>query len=671
MGAGRTQNFILKDNKFPEQNQAVSPKSNKAFNSSFRNLGKSQLGGVIFGCKTATIDECLNNQLFGLPGPHISYVKNIDLGLPLFLFNYSTRRLHGIFEAACPGKLNINPYGWTSDGSERTSYPAQVQIRLRLHCQSLHEEQFKPIIWDNYYNLKHFWFELDHAQTDRLISLLSSVVIAPTTSAPKLTKERKIPSTSQWRELKSEGFDTAVSNGDFAPSSSSNGSLDALDVDCNQSYETYSDRRTIEESEKDLIYMKLKEMALNRERFDPSLTVDNNVVIDGENLKQERLLEKQIISEEKPEIISVKSTDDPSGIAQLKKRMEEFDAFKTEQSRKMEYLQQKLLEAETEIQLLKDRCMVLESRSNPDVANGDKTASGNFTELNSDINEFMYLIGGYDGTQWLSALDSYSPSLDTVKSLKPMNSARSYASVARLNGEIYVFGGGNGSLWYDTVEAYHPDNNTWTSRPSLNRVKGSLAGATVNNKLFALGGGNGHESFSDVEMLDLDVGRWIPTQSMLHKRFALAAVEHNGAIYAVGGFDGKSYLKSVERFDPREHSWTRIASMNTQRGCHSLTVMNEKLYALGGYDGKEMVSSVEIFDPRIGSWMTGEPMSEQRGYAAAAVLKGSMYIIGGVVSGECGDNIIETIECYKEGQGWQSTNLKAIGRRCFASAIVL
>ncbi|KAK1398145.1 hypothetical protein POM88_008008 [Heracleum sosnowskyi] len=83
-----------------------------------------------------------------------------------------------------------------------------------------------------------------------------------------------------------------------------------------------------------------------------------------------------------------------------------------------------------------------------------------------------------------------------------------------------------------------------------------------------------------------------------------------------------------------------------------------------------MVKSIEIYDPRIGSWTTGEPMSEQRGYAAAAVLKGRLYIIGGVVSGEGGDNIIETIECYKEGEGWQSTNLKAVGRRCFASAIV-
>lgn len=64
--------------------------------------------------------------LTGLPYNHNSYVQKIDAGLPLFLFNYSDRTLHGIFEAAGSGQLNIDPYGWTSDGSERTSYPAQV-----------------------------------------------------------------------------------------------------------------------------------------------------------------------------------------------------------------------------------------------------------------------------------------------------------------------------------------------------------------------------------------------------------------------------------------------------------------------------------------------------------------------------------------------------------------
>ncbi|KAG7027876.1 hypothetical protein SDJN02_09053, partial [Cucurbita argyrosperma subsp. argyrosperma] len=36
------------------------------------------------------------------------------------------RNLHVILEAASSGQTNINPYGWTTDGSERTLYPAQV-----------------------------------------------------------------------------------------------------------------------------------------------------------------------------------------------------------------------------------------------------------------------------------------------------------------------------------------------------------------------------------------------------------------------------------------------------------------------------------------------------------------------------------------------------------------
>lgn len=62
----------------------------------------------------------------GLPAQHFSYVKNVDPGLPLFLFNYSDKKLHGIFEAASTGQMNINPYGWTTDGAEKTLYPAQV-----------------------------------------------------------------------------------------------------------------------------------------------------------------------------------------------------------------------------------------------------------------------------------------------------------------------------------------------------------------------------------------------------------------------------------------------------------------------------------------------------------------------------------------------------------------
>jgi hypothetical protein len=64
----------------------------------------------------------------GLPAVHFSYVKNIHPGLPLFLFNYSDRTIHGIFEAAGNGRMYIDRYGWTNDGSDVTQFPAQVKL---------------------------------------------------------------------------------------------------------------------------------------------------------------------------------------------------------------------------------------------------------------------------------------------------------------------------------------------------------------------------------------------------------------------------------------------------------------------------------------------------------------------------------------------------------------
>ncbi|KAG2690997.1 hypothetical protein I3760_09G216600 [Carya illinoinensis] len=466
----------------PIVNKSVPSSPNLATGSSVRrNLGKSHLGGVIFGCKNNTIKECLSGQLFGLPMLHFSYVKNIDPGLPLFLFNYSDRKLHGIFEAASSGQMNINPCGWTTDGSERTKYPAQE-------------------------------------------------------------KNEENPHPSSFVEEKKEGN----------PHSSS---------ECQ------------------------------------------------------------------------------STITQLIREVQELKAFNAGQTQKFAVLEQKLMVAEMEIQRLKDHCAILEPLSNPSVAFVNGTIIDGLDEVHLDPNESIFLIGGYDGESWLAAVNLYDPSQDVIKSLRPMNSVRSFSSAAQLKGELYVFGGGNGNVWYDTVESYSPANDQWTLHTPLNQEKGSLAGATIDNKIFAIGGGNGTKSFSDVEMLDLDVGRWISTRSMLQRRFALAAVELNGVLYATGGFDGKNYLESAERFDPREHSWTKIASMNTKRSSHSLVVFNEKLYALGGYDGTTMVPSIEIFDPRHGSWMCGEPMKNPRGYSAAGVIKDSIYVIGGIKG--CG-NVVET-----------------------------
>ncbi|KAK8685270.1 hypothetical protein V6N13_041275 [Hibiscus sabdariffa] len=696
-----------------------------------RNLRKNQLGGVIFGCKNATYKECLYKQLFGLPAPHFSYVKNIDPGLPLFLFNYSERKLHGIFEAASHGQMNINPYGWTTDGSDKTQYPAQVQIRVRQQCQPLLEDQFKPIIADNYYGRNHFWFELDHVQTSKLMSLLASLAVSPSTYLPHNTaKWRNIvqPLPSSGTKMEDEGFgplapvvehanhtsgkwDTDVFFDEIKVAddrcklpasevenfSQSSGKSDTTDFTPFDPLETNVDAKITTQDEKDLVLIKLQELAQKRKDLDVSLMdhVEDSTVMKEGHIEDRTFSRDQMNLVQKKENGACSSSCQPS-IAKLIQGMEELRTFKAEQCEKMIQMEQKLVAAEMEIQRLQERCLMLESLSNHSVEHVNLKEIEPSEELQLDPTKSIFLVGGYNGVLWSSALDSYFPSHDVIKSVQPMSSVRSYTSVVQLNGEIYVFGGGDGFSWYDTVESYNPSSNRWTPGPSLKQPKGSLSGAALDGKIFAIGGGNGIQCFSDVEMLDLNVGRWINTRSMLQKvnamldfsfllivknlvltfswlrenrylvllwreRFALAAIELNGAIYATGGYDGSDYLKSAERFDPREHSWTKIAGMATKRGCHSLVVFNEKLYAIGGFDGTEMVPSVEIFDPRMGSWMSGEPMNQARGYAAAAVVEGSVYVIGGLRAGE---DIVDSVECVEGGGGWQVKSSKAVGKSC-------
>ncbi|WKA00701.1 hypothetical protein VitviT2T_019037 [Vitis vinifera] len=790
-----------------------------------RNLGKSDLGGVIFGCKHNTIDECHSKQLFGLPAAHFSYVRNINPGLTLFLFNYSDRKLHGIFEAASPGQMNINPYGWTPDGSQLTPYPAQVRIQIRMQCQPLLEEQFKPIISKNYYEHRLFWFELDRAQTSKLVSLFSSSPSLSQKTVKWNTTLKGLPtgttlgtshdeevdcnrlgaSNVEWGSSWNEhglGGENQFPDGTTEEEAAEKHSQDVIHSKPNYWPSHSSLERNISTSLPEKKWSSLFKMSLTSEtikgdeekpvpemyfthpdqldmEWEPSGVADHlgeeglfwgaptneevekcdNARKEGEyfekgpvsevnlpcldvyNNEEGKYFETGAVSEtnlpslhvynneegeyfemgpvsemnlphldvynnelgsssvvclaeesqpienvtvedgmEIPEVdlkpncessysstvSEMKSSDLQSAVAKL---MQEMERMKVSQLiQKVSSLEQELAESKREIQKLENRCKRLESGSVSSIGVVEALEPELLNEPQSSLDDSILIVGGFDGFSWLSDLDSYSPALDLMKSLRPMTFVRSYASVAKLDGELYIFGGVDGNSWYNIVESYNPMTDQWVSRPSLTQRKGSLAGVSLNDKIFAIGGGNGVECFSEVEVLDPETGRWISAPSMQQKRFGLAATELNGMLYAVGGYDGEDYLKSVERFDPRERSWTRLENMSTRRGCHSLAALNEKLYALGGYDGTNMVPTVEVFDPRIGSWMTGESMNDPRGYSGAVVLGESIYVIGGLKDNE---EILDTVECYKEGHGWLVTSLKAVGKRCFFSATVL
>ncbi|XP_009400961.3 uncharacterized protein LOC103985073 [Musa acuminata AAA Group] len=691
---------------------------------STRNLHKSDLGGVIFGCKHKTMEECLSKKIFGLPPTHFVYVRNIEEGLPLFLFNYSDRKLHGIFEAASHGQLNTNSYAWTDGSNKRTPYPAQVSIRIKTNCAPLTENQFKKIIEDNYYNPQHFWFELDHAQTSALIAHFvplpshtntradhlalpaSTTTFSKATSSnrctyaeacvPKkdfdmpvnLVDKNNFPSFSCGDEDSNHGVSSKISCSaiedmenvetvsdweEWAVENMQVMNVDASTcMDPEHKLQEHEVGNEASEPQVETVLLKLRRMAADSQCSTQSANDCRDNIISGEMEEYaEQVLGRYTASAEKEDDETIpkpfhENNELTQVVCEMKAWAENLEKKQVESDREMQRLRDLVVDSRRRMRQLNNRVKELESKIGP--PEGLDDSMNKFVEECLGSEDVIYIIGGFNGFSCLSALDSFSPSLDSLTPLKCMNNARSYASAVALDSNIYVFGGGDGTSWYDTVECYNPRNDEWVLCPPLIHKKGSLANSTLNGKIYAIGGGNGVQCFSNVEMFDPALGRWINSQSMLMKRFAPAAKELQGVIYACGGYSGHEYLKSAERFDPREGYWTKIADMNRRRGCHSVAALKGKLYAIGGYDGEEMVSCVEAYEPRMSSWAMVEPMKAVRGYAATTVLGGSIYVIGGVKDGKV---ILDTVECYREESGWCETGLKAVGRRSFCSAIVI
>lgn len=198
-----------------------------------------------------------------------------------------------------------------------------------MQCQPLLEEQFRPIISDNYYCRNHFWFELDHVQTNNLMSLLASLPVSPSTYLPQNTAKWRniflpLPSSSTKKEdegfrplapemehtnhtcgnLETDVFFDEIKVADdgcklsasevehFSQSSSKSESTDCAPFD---SLETNVESKTTGQGEKDLILIKLKELAQKRKDQDVSLmnNVEDSTVMKVAHIEDRVLLREQ------------------------------------------------------------------------------------------------------------------------------------------------------------------------------------------------------------------------------------------------------------------------------------------------------------------------------------------------------------------------------------------
>lgn len=107
-----------------------------------------------------------------MPPRYRDSVRQITPGLPLFLYNYSTHQLHGIFEAASFGGSNIDPTAWEDKKNAGESrFPAQVRVVTRKICEPLEEDSFRPIL--HHYDGPKFRLELNIPEALSLLDIFA------------------------------------------------------------------------------------------------------------------------------------------------------------------------------------------------------------------------------------------------------------------------------------------------------------------------------------------------------------------------------------------------------------------------------------------------------------------------------------------------------------------
>ena len=121
-------------------------------------------------------------------------------------------------------------------------------------------------------------------------------------------------------------------------------------------------------------------------------------------------------------------------------------------------------------------------------------------------------MGGINGVTTGATVDVYDPCSDAWTAVASMPTPRRFLdAVLGRGGIVYALGGTVGSVGFPgtqeltTVEAYDPSVDTWTTVAGLSTPRGALAAAVGRaGTVFAIGGFDGTSVLSSVEMFTPD-----------------------------------------------------------------------------------------------------------------------------------------------------------------------
>jgi GH25 family lysozyme M1 (1,4-beta-N-acetylmuramidase)/N-acetylneuraminic acid mutarotase len=247
----------------------------------------------------------------------------------------------------------------------------------------------------------------------------------------------------------------------------------------------------------------------------------------------------------------------------------------------------------------------------------------------------VVLIGGYNGTAYLSSVETMELTNGYWQTINPMATGRDGLTLTLLtNGQALAAGGYGLSGGFPTnTEIYNPATFSWTSTAGgLHQGRaGDQATLLPNGKVLATGGYNNLGYLSTAEIFDPSTSVWTPTNSMNSVRvFHTATLLTNGEVLAAGGYSTSGIVGPSEIYNPATGTWTPTGSLHVPRYYHTATLLpNGQVLVAGGFNVNTL-QSVETFNPVTDIWTTNNAMSIGRqGHSATLLPNGKVLVVGG------------------------------------------
>lgn len=98
---------------------------------------------------------------------------------------------------------------------------------------------------------------------------------------------------------------------------------------------------------------------------------------------------------------------------------------------------------------------------------------------NHRLNQYCYVVGGFDGTRQLDSVERYDTENQTWEIVAPIKIARSALSLTVLDGKLWAMGGFDGHSFLNIVELYDPAVNKWEESTPLSSGRSGHASAVI------------------------------------------------------------------------------------------------------------------------------------------------------------------------------------------------